>query len=346
MRRLRGTAASAVFTAALLAVAVPPVGATPDASANRLAGSDRFHTARVIAESTFPDGATVAMLASGRDFPDALAAAFLSGMAQRPLLLTEPGALPPGLTDTLDALGIEGVQVLGGTSAVSDAVVQQLRELGYTVERLTAGEDRYHTARLIAEFLPPEVIGEFGAGRAAFLVTGTSYPDALAAGPLSASQGLPILLTEPATLNAHARAALESREIAQVLVVGGAGAVSEAVVAEVEAMGIAVRRIAGATRQATAYEVAQVAESELNYPTTRVLLARGDDFADALAGGPRGGRQFAPLLLTDSTSSLGDDAATFIRANRDRIEFVDVLGGTAAVSTAVADAAVRVAREP
>ena len=346
MRSFGQTALAAALAVALVGGVASSAGATTTATPNRLAGVDRFHTARVIAEQTFPSGSSVAMLASGRDFPDSLAAAFLSGMAQRPVLLTEPTVLSPGVTDTLDAMGIEGVQVLGGASAVSDVVLQQLRDLGYTVERLTAGEDRYHTARLIAEFLPPEVIGDFGAGRAAFIVTGTDYPDALAAGPLSASQGIPILLTEGGSLNEHARAALTSRGIEQALIVGGIGAVSQTVEDQIDAMGIAVRRISGPHRQGTALALARVAEGELSYPTERVLLARGDGFADALAGGPRGGRLFAPILLIESATALGPSATEFIRDFRDRIQVVEALGGTSAVPDPILDAALAVAREP
>ncbi|HVM52903.1 MAG TPA: cell wall-binding repeat-containing protein [Acidimicrobiales bacterium] len=338
----RRTALGALVAAALVA-GTGTAGATADATGNRLAGPDRFSTARVVAEQTFPDGATVALLASGRSFADALAASYLSGAGQLPLLLTEPHGLPADLTDTLRALNVEGVLVLGGTAAVNESVVDQLESEGFDVDRL-AGDDRYETARRIAELLPQDAVGSFGAGRAAIVATGEAFPDALAAGPLSASQGMPILLTEGGALNAHAQAALESLDIEQVLIAGGPAAVSDAVVDAIEAMGIAVRRVAGASRQATAAALAEVARGELSYPTERVLLARGDSFADALAGGTRGGHLFAPILLISAAGTLGVDARSFISDNAGTIATVDALGGTAAVSDATLNDAVAAAR--
>lgn len=333
--------AIATGVASLLVTASAASG-TASATENRLSGVDRFGTARAIATATFAE-ATIATLVSGRSFPDALSAAYLNGVTDSPLLLTEPDRLPDGLIDTLQALGVAGIQVVGGTDAVSDAVVDELRRLGYTVDRL-AGNDRYETAKKVAELFPGETVGEFGAGRAAILASGTVFADALSAGPMSGGHNLPILLTEPGALNWSAAAALDSLDVEQVLVVGGTAAVDRAVIDELTSLGFAVRRIAGATRQATAEALARVAEGELGFAVDRVLLARSDDFADALAGGVRGGRNQSPILLTQSSSELGSHAATFIANNSSTIAVVDVLGGEIAVPGPVAAAAVAAAR--
>ena len=332
---------AAALAAAVLAGAAAPAGATADAVANRLSGADRYVTARAIATSTFTSS-TVAILVGGESFADALPAAYLSGAEQAPLLLTPAAALPAGLLNTLDALKVDGVQVVGGTSSVSAHVVSQLEAAGLSVERL-AGANRYETARKVAELLPIEAVGKFGAGAAAIVVTGESFPDALAAGPLSASQGLPILLTNSAGLHDQAKAALQSLGIKQVLIIGGTGAVSTSSENQIKALGIAVRRIAGASRQATAVAAAEVAVGELSYPLTNVELARGDSFADALAGGTRGGKVFAPVLLTAGTT-LGTDARAFIKKYTGTIKTIDVLGGTGGISAAVANDAVAAAK--
>jgi lactocepin len=342
MSSLRRSITATAAAVALTVGAAGTAGATSTATANRLSGADRFLTARAIAEATY-DSATVAILVSGRSPADALASAYLSGASDAPLLLTEPDQLPAGIIDTLNNLGVQGVTVIGGTAAVSDHVLQQLRDNDFTVDRL-AGVDRYETAQKVAELLPPEAIGNFSAGRAAIIATGDGFADALAAGPMSASQVVPILLTESGSLNAHAASALDTLGIEQALIVGGTAAVSKAVSDEIKAMGIDVRRIAGATRQATAHAVAVVETGELNYPVTSVELARGDDFADALAGGTRGGKIFAPILLTQSRDELGSEARDFITARVESIGKVDVLGGTGVISDAVANDAVAAAR--
>jgi lactocepin len=340
MRR-RPFLAGALAGALVLGVA-GTASATGDAVANRLAGPDRYVTARAIATSAFTAPKTVALLAGGESFADALPAAYLSGAEDSPLFLTPPGGLPAGLLNTLDDLKIDGIQVIGGSAAVSANVVKQLEAHGLSVERLS-GNDRYETARKVAELLPPQAVGDFGGGKAAIVVSGASFPDALAAGPMSSSQGLPIILTNPQGLHNQAKAALQSLAIKQVLIVGGTGAVSKSSEDQIKALGITTRRIAGATRQATAALMAEVTRGELQYPLDRVELARGDSYADALAGGTRGGKVFAPILLTSGTT-LGAEARDFIKANTATIKTIDVLGGTGAVSDAVVADAVAAAK--
>ena len=52
---------------------------------------------------------------------------------------------------------------------------------------------------------------------------------------------------------------------------------------------------------------------------------------------------FAPILLT-AGATLGSDARTFIKANTATIKTIDVLGGTAGISDAVAADAVAAAK--
>jgi lactocepin len=338
----RRTAVAAAVAIGLLAAAADPAGATTNAEPARIAGTNRVETARLIADATF-EQATVAILASSQSFSDALDAAYLSGAGLLPVYLTEPDHLPAGIVESMQAKGVTGVEIIGGTSAVSEAVKFELGGSGFEVARI-AGNDRYETAAAVARLLPPESIGEFGAGRAVIIAAGDAIADAVAAGPMSGAQKMPILLTGKSTLHAVTRAALSDLAIEQVLIVGGTAAVSSAVADEIEGMGIAVRRIAGPHRQGTAFEIARVAEGELNFPTTSVMLARGDVFADALVGGSRGAAIFAPILLVDSPDDLGIPASDFIRDHRDTITTVEALGGKGAIADSVLAAAVAVAK--
>jgi putative cell wall-binding protein len=317
-------------------------GATADATATRLAGADRFGTANVVATETF-DQAAVAILTTGTNFPDALSATFLAGASASPVLLTYPDRLPEGLLATLEELSVEGVYVVGGEAAVSSDVINELQVAGYIVSRV-AGENRYSTARQAAELLPREAIGDFMAGKCAVVVTGSSFADALAVGPLAAAHGMPILLTTKDSLHPDAENALLSLEIEQVLLVGGTGVISEAVAGRIDSLGIDVRRVAGANRQETSRLLAELATAELQFPTERVMLARGDSFADALTAGGRGGALAAPLLLTASPTSLGESAGAYLAGHADTIGVIEGLGGTSAVATNVLDEAVTVIR--
>jgi len=337
---------AAGLAGALLLTAAGVAGATADATANRLAGGDRYQTSAAVAMAT-PTFAnrTVAIIASGDAPADAIAASYLSGASVAPLLLVERTRVPASVMTALADLNIEGVILVGGGDVLTTGVVTQLEDAGYGVERIN-GPNRYETARLLAELLPKEAVGTFGAGKAAFVVRADNFADALAAGPLSASQGLPILLTTSGVLHPSARAALTSLEIKQVVLLGGTTVISQAVQDDLVAMGIAVRREFGATRQETAVKLARIAVGELQFPLTRVLLARGDapDFADALAGASRGGQVAAPLLLTTGVQTVGSVTRDYLAANSATIATVDILGGTGAISAGAEAAAVASAR--
>lgn len=328
------------FGAAMTVAAV--AGATADASGVRLAGANRFETAQRVTIETF-ERAGAALLVNGLDHADALAATYLAGVTGSPLLLTDPTTLSDGVVDTLDALDATGVYVIGGEGAIASGVLDELRTAGYVVDRI-AGANRFSTARHVAELAGPDPIGVFMAGKAAIVVNGFGFADAFAAGPLAAAHGMPILLTTADSLHADAETALLDLDIEQVLIIGGTAAVSEAVAGRIDTLGIDVRRIAGASRQETAARVAAVAVGELQFPAERVLLARPDDPADALAGGIRGGTLLAPILLTDAADALGAAAAGFLSEHRNTVTRVEALGGTAGIDHSVLDDAVAVAR--
>src|SRR4051794_3062021 len=129
MRRLRQVLAASVGAAtAVLGLAVPPaaVHATSAFSFTRLAGTDRYDTARVIATTSFATADTV-VLATGENFPDALAGNFLAGNRTAPILLVQHDRIPPATASGLQALKAKNVVLLGGTDAISQAVEVQLR---------------------------------------------------------------------------------------------------------------------------------------------------------------------------------------------------------------------------
>ena len=89
-----------------------------DASATqRLWGTDRYQTALQISKESF-SASTKVFIATGWDFPDALAGSALAGYLEAPILLTRPDRLPDGLLEELDRLGAKDVFILGGEGAV------------------------------------------------------------------------------------------------------------------------------------------------------------------------------------------------------------------------------------
>ncbi|MGC7872234.1 alpha/beta fold hydrolase [Desulfosporosinus sp. SYSU MS00001] len=90
-----------------------------------------------------------------------------------------------------------------------------------------------------------------------------------------------------------------------------------------------IERIAGNDRYQTA-----IAISKQMYPqgSGTVILARGNDFPDALAGVPLAHKLNAPLLLTDGTSLNKDTEAEIIRLNPQKIY---ILGGPVVIPETV-----------
>ena len=339
---LAGTLA---LTGGAIVAGVSPANALPGFAAERLQGVDRFQTAADIAVSTFGTADTV-VLARSDDFPDALTGNYLAGINGAPLLLTETANLTEATSVALNTLDAQNVIIVGETAAVSDAVEADLDAQGYNVRRL-GGLDRYKTAELIANDAFGTGVGTVGAYNGldtAVLGSGEDFPDVLAAGPLSFAEKFPITITFPTdlpqeTINVYADLGIE-----QVIVVGGTDAVSQSVRDEVETLtGNPVVVLADQTRAGTAVAIADFAYDELGFDTAHINLARSDDFADALAGGPHGGFESAPIVITAS-GTLTTDTEDFLTARATTLETGNIFGGTAAVSTAVEDAAVAAAQ--
>jgi len=321
----------------------PMIEPTPYAPPlEQLAGGDRYATAARIAQETF-DAAPTVVLASGaaRNFADALTGNYLAGAEDAPILLTEPGSLPAATQSALTALGSDRVVIVGGPTAVSTAVEEQLALLGYDVDRL-GGADRYATAAMVASEVGDSAaevpVGELDGQRTAILGNGQDFPDILAAGPISYAEQFPIMITRPGSLPAATRAVLQNLEIERVIIVGGPAAVSARVQRELEGVVDDVDRIGGTTRFSTAVLLAEFAYDVLDFDDAHIELARSDDFADALAGGAHAGTHRAPIVLT-LPAALHPVTRDFIAARSGTLTSGHSFGGPEAVSDAARIAA-------
>src|SRR5690606_33779070 len=111
----------------------------------RFGGADRYETAVLASRGTFgPDVPTV-HLATGGDFPDALAASAAT-RGQGPVPPVRKDSIPPAVADELRRLQPAVVHIAGGPAVVSPAVEAAVVALtGASVVR-DAGADRYVTA--------------------------------------------------------------------------------------------------------------------------------------------------------------------------------------------------------
>lgn len=290
----------------------------------RIAGQDRYETAAKVALASFdPDDVDVVYLATGQNFPDALAGGPLAAANDAPILLTPSGELTKVTADALATLGPTMVVGLGGTSAINPGTMDAAAKAagGASTSRL-AGQDRFETAAKIAAALPAGF-------DTVYLATGRNYPDALAGGPATA--GAPILLVEQDGLPPETAAALATIKPAKIVVLGGPVAVSDPVLAAAKkaAGGAATSRIAGPNRYATAAEIAGLVGT-----TDTVYVAVGTNYPDALAAGPAAEAEGAPIVLTTALA-LPAETLALLQA-MPHLHRVVVLGGPVAVSTDVA----------
>jgi len=99
-----------------------------DPTAIGIAGADRYATSEAVALAFFPT-TTGAAVASGLNFPDALAGGPVTGTANHAVLLVPPtGALPEPITAylTTHAGELSTIEAFGGTTAISDAVLTEV----------------------------------------------------------------------------------------------------------------------------------------------------------------------------------------------------------------------------
>jgi len=150
-----GLTAAMVAPLASLPVSAQPIGAIVGpggtlVTVTRVAGSDRYATSAAVSDATFQPGVPVAYVASGEEFADALAVGPVAGRAGAPILTVPADTVPVSVAEELDRLQPGRIVVVGGTSAVSNAVEQELGTFTEGGVTRIAGADRYATAAAVS----------------------------------------------------------------------------------------------------------------------------------------------------------------------------------------------------
>jgi putative cell wall-binding protein len=315
------------LVAALLVGIAEPSGAWTR-SPQRIAGIDRYQTSVDLSNAAFQTGAPAVVLVSGESFPDGLSAGPLAALLGGPVLLTTRDQAPETVLNEIKRLAPTTVVIVGGPAAVSDDVASVVAGITAVVPDRIAGENRYDTAAQVAARFPT-------GGKTAYAASGVDFPDALAAGAAAAGAGVPLLLVGPTGAPPVATAALSRLQPAEVRVLGGASAVNDDAVAQLQAVVPNVRRIAGADRYATAQALASTwMEGATGKKPAEALVATGSSFPDALAAAPLAAKRGAPIVLTAQPCS----PQPTVDVLRDMAwPDVTVVGGATVVSSAAAN---------
>ncbi len=316
----------------------------------RFAGTNRYDTGAKVSQEAFGDGQVDALVVASLEvFPDSLVASPLAGLLRGPLLGTRKDALPIETEREINRI-FDGVPdpetdvwVVGGTSVVSDAVINQIKSINSKIDvTRIAGANRYETSHFVAAKMD-QIRGT--SSTAAFLAKGTDFPDALTAGAVASNSAfnqfyMPILLTESDALNAHAAMYLQSvAQLGAIYLAGGTAALSAQVASSAAAYAGQVTRLGGTNR----FDTARIIAANF-FPSgpSGAVFALGNNFPDALVAAPFAGITSVsgltptisvPILLVNS-SSIPSETSSYI-SSVGTLKGGYIAGGTAAITSNV-----------
>ena len=300
----------------LKAVSTPPGGTASqagDAVTAVGASADLVKAATEVSKTAFGAGgsASVAVLARDDAFADSLAGSALAG-SRGPILYTTGGPDAPLRAETAAELRRvlapgSVVMALGGPGAVSERALTEVRAMGYLVQRLQ-GASRVETAIAIADAVTPTP-------QRVLLARADQWADAVTGGAYAAASGVPLLLTQSDSLHPAVAAWLAAKRPAEVILLGGEGALSPAVAAAAPGR---VTRVSGATRAGTAVAVAKTLWGRrAGAAGDRFVAVDGfaaDSWSPALAASVLSAKQRAPQILVNGAapSTVSPETETYL----------------------------------
>lgn len=189
----------------------------PSTQVDRLGGPTRFETAERLIRDAFPVGSgRAAIIATGWNYPDALAAGPAAGRLDSPVILVDGTApLDAATRELILDLGVTDAYIAGGSVAVGTSIEEDLqRILGSDRVTRLAGADRFETAAFIGDAI-------FSGSDVAYVANGWGFADALAGGPLAGASGAPLLLGQQECLPVSTIVQLLEQQVAGVALLGG-----------------------------------------------------------------------------------------------------------------------------
>jgi putative cell wall-binding protein len=258
----------------------------------RFSGKNRILTSISVSQQGWPlglDNAGKIVIIARADQPsDALAASGLAGVKESPILLTYSNKIPTAVTNEIKRLNAKSVYVLGGTGAVNEEVVKELRGISLNVIRIY-GHDRFETANNINK------IANLYNNKEAILANGITIADALSASSVSAINKIPVYLTTKDKLEVSLSETIET-----VYIFGGTNAISQEVENELIQKGKKVIRFSGKDRFETSLNI----NKHFNPNVNNLLLVKGlsitstnADYPDAVTAGGLAKRYNAKTVL-------------------------------------------------
>ncbi len=260
------------------------------AAVTRVWGGNRAKTsvaaAEVLKKKMGVEKFNAIVVASGKEFPDALSGSYLAYKKEAPILLVrdtnakDMELIANYVHENLAEKGI--VYILGGDKAVSPEMEAKFD--GLNVKRIK-GNNRYETNIFILREAGIDETNDL------LIATGKDFADSLSA---SATKQ-PILLVKD-KLNDYQKAYIRNTaKNCNIVILGGPAAVSEDIENELKELSSNVTRIEGANRRQTTINIAKA-----YYPdAASAIFAYAKDFPDGLCAGVLGIYTDSPVILTE-----------------------------------------------
>ncbi len=286
---------------------------------SNLSGTTATETSAAIATQAFSQS-SCAVLARDDDFADAMSATGLAGVLDAPIVLTSRTELSQAAAETLKALGVKSVYIIGGSGAMPFDFESALESIGISKQNVTRvfGDEFYDTSVECAKQIASIKQQAGQKCDKAIVAFGQNFQDALSISSFAYAYGVPIFLQTKGD-SASERHLPESATNmlvdstgafanAAIFVPGGTGAVSAASAEGV--FGSNLRggaRIGGNDGFDTSNLIAQTFVNAGLLSARTVCIASGaisPGGVDALAGAALAGKAGGVMLLVNGNSEI------------------------------------------
>ena len=280
-----------------------PVLNTEDSKIGALAGLDRCETAVQVSQEGWTSAETV-IIAGWDGLADGLAVTPLASAMDAPILISTKTGLDANTRTEIDRLQAKNVIIVGGEKTVSPNVEQQLKSMGFNVERI-AGEDRMRTSFAIAKKLENVLEAEGRNIQKVFVAGGyAGEADALSIASNAGKIEQPILLVEKNHVADDVKSWIADNS-ADVNIIGGSYAIGSKVENDLKEIDKDLQKIGGANVQETNAEVIKTYHNGSN----GLLIAQDNNLVDALAAGPLAANMDVPVVLGTNNITMSQQKA-------------------------------------
>lgn len=191
----------------------------------RIGGKDRYETSLEIAKYIDKNCYEVSkvVISNGHGEADALSIASVAGRDKMAIVLVEKDTIPTKVYSWLQSESLQNAYIIGGTGVVSDNVLSKVNGItsGNITKNRLGGKDRYATNAMVIDKFYGSVVNK------TYIAKGYELIDALAAGPVAALNGSPVVLSDD-DLTTEQKTVLDKR-FGNIIIRTGGGIADKAV---------------------------------------------------------------------------------------------------------------------